>query len=159
MKNSFSNLIAIGWREWVSFPDWGIDYLKVKVDTGARTSSLHVKDLEYFEQDSISWVKFFAYPWQESVKNKVRISAPVLSHRNVKSSSGCLERRPVILAKLKIADQEIETEITLTNRSTMGFRMLLGRSAIRNHFMVIAGKSYLGGKPSSEIRKKNRGAE
>lgn len=157
MKKIFSDLIVIGWREWVSFPEWGIDHLKVKVDTGARTSSLHVRDLKYFEKDSKPWVQFYVYPWQESTKNKVLVSTPVVSHRNVKSSSGCLEKRPVILAKLKISDQEIEIELTLTNRSTMGFRMLLGRAAMRNHFMVIAGKSYLGGRPSPEVRKKNRG--
>ncbi|MBF9016751.1 MULTISPECIES: RimK/LysX family protein [unclassified Oceanispirochaeta] len=157
MKKDFSDLTAIGWREWVSFPDWKIDYIKVKVDTGARTSSLHVGELEYFEQNTEQWVSFYVYPWQESSMDKVRISAPVTSFKYVKSSSGCQERRPVILATLELAGQKVKTEMTLSNRSTMGFRMLLGRISMRKNFFVIPGKSYLGGKPSLEIRKKNRG--
>ncbi|MDA3956262.1 RimK/LysX family protein [Oceanispirochaeta sp.] len=157
MKKDFSDLIALGWREWISFPDWEVSNIKVKVDTGARTSSLHVGELEYFEKDSKSWVSFDIYPWQKTSRENIQISAPVTSFKYVKSSSGCQEKRPVIIARLIIAGQEIMTELTLTNRSTMGFRMLLGRGAIKKHFMVIPGKSYLGGKPPIEIRRKNRG--
>ncbi len=82
MKQSLNT--AVGWREWISFPQWEIDYLKVKVDTGARTSSLHVRELEYFERDGASWARFTVYPWQKSSKDSKRIEARVTSYKNVK---------------------------------------------------------------------------
>ncbi len=149
------NKIPIGWREWISLPDWGVDYIKVKVDTGARTSSLHVEDVEYFERDGESWVRFTLDPWQKSNMDQVRVEAKVISRRDVRSSSGYLEKRPVVKTGLIVAGKAITAEITLTNRDKMGFRMLLGREAIRKVFFVVAGLSYLGGKPPAEIRKLN----
>ncbi|MDC7236078.1 MAG: RimK/LysX family protein [Spirochaetales bacterium] len=157
MKKDLPEPTAIGWREWISFPDWGIEYTKVKVDTGARSSSLHVGDLEYFQEKDEEWVSFFVYPWQESTKDKVRIKAKVLDYKQVKSSSGCKDRRPVISADLVVAGRRISTELTLSNRSEMGFRMLLGRASIRKGFIIYPGRSYLGGKAPADIRKRNRG--
>ncbi|MBN2627083.1 MAG: ATP-dependent zinc protease [Spirochaetales bacterium] len=150
------NKIPIGWREWISLPEWNIDYIKVKVDTGARTSSLHVEDLEYFENSGEPWVRFSISPRQKSHLDQVRAEAKVIAQRDVRSSSGYLEKRPVIQTSLIVAGKQISAEITLTNRDKMGFRMLLGREAIRKVFLVIAGVSYLGGKPPSEIRNRNR---
>ena len=157
MKKTFDNLISIGWREWISFPEWNVDYLKVKVDTGARTSSIHVRDIEHFRKNSIPWVNFTIYPWQKSMEGSARVSAPVKSFRKVRSSSGIQEERPVIEARIRIAGEQITAELTLTNRDQMGFRMLLGREAIRKRFLVVPGRSYLGGKPDLVIRRKNRG--
>ncbi len=155
-KKDFSNLTPIGWREWISFPEWGVDYMKVKVDTGARTSSLHVGEIEYFEKDSGPWVRFNVYPWQKSFTERASVTAPVKDFRTVKSSSGCQQRRPVIMALIQLAGHTFPVELTLTNRSSMGFRMLLGRAAMRKKFIVIPGKSYLGLRPDPEIRAKNR---
>lgn len=157
MEKKISEYTPIGWREWIMFPDWDYFTIKVKVDTGARTSSLHVVNLKYFEREAKRWVTFEIYPWQKSKEDKIKVSAPVKFFKNVKSSSGCMEKRPVIMAKLKISDKIIETELNLSNRSTMGFRMLLGRAAIKKEFIVLPGRSYLGKKPNSEIRKRNRG--
>ncbi len=157
MNRKESQLTAIGWREWISFPEWDIDHMKVKVDTGARTSSLHVSKLEYFEKESHPWVRFLVHPWQETSKDSCLVESPVAAHKEVRSSSGFLEQRPVVITSLIVAGQEIRTEVTLTNRSQMGFRMLLGRVAIRKDFMVIPGRSYLGGKPDRTITRKNRG--
>ncbi len=156
MKKDYSKLTPIGWREWISFPDWDVEFLKVKVDTGARTSSLHVGEIEYFEKDSVPWVRFNVYPWQKSLKDSMSVTAPVKDFRNVKSSSGCLQRRPVIMARIQLAGHTFPVELTLTNRSSMGFRMLLGRAAMRKNFIVIPGKSYLGIKPGPEIRNRNK---
>jgi hypothetical protein len=157
VKKNTLELTTIGWREWISFPEWGIEAVKVKVDTGARTSSLHVMDMTFFEKDSRQWVQFIVHPWQETAADAVSVTAPVITYKEVRSSSGCLQKRPVIRTRIVVAHRKIAVDITLTNRSEMGFRMLLGRAAIRNRFMVIPGKSYLGGRPSLEIRDKNRG--
>ena len=156
MKKDFSNLTAIGWREWISFPEWGVKYMKVKVDTGARTSSLHVGEIEYFEKDSAPWVKFNVYPWQKSLNDRKSVTASIKDFRTVKSSSGCQQRRPVIMARIQLAGHTFSTELTLTNRSSMGFRMLMGRAAMRKNFIVIPGTSYLGFKPEQEIRNRNK---
>ena len=157
MKTSLSNLTAVGWREWVSFCDWQIDYIKVKVDTGARTSSIHVSNLEYFDKDNQTWIRFLVHPWQENSKDSVSVESRVISQKEVRSSSGCLELRPVVRTTLIVAGQKIQADLTLTNRSQMGFRMLLGREALRKGFLVIPGQSYLGGKPDRSIILKNRG--
>ncbi len=159
MSINLDRMTALGWREWVAFPDWGIDYLKAKVDTGARTSSLHVRNLEYFEKDGAGWARFTVFPWQKSSKETLRVEAPVASYKEVKSSSGCLEKRPVVIARIIVAERELEAELTLTNRSTMGFRMLLGRAVLKKNFLILPGQSYLGGKPPKEVRQKNRGIE
>lgn len=157
MKKYYSNLTTIGWREWISFPEWGINNIKVKVDTGAKTSSIHAIELEYFMQDSKQWVRFSINPWQMTSADKIQISAPVNSFKEVKSSSGCIEKRPVVKTAISVSGIRIHVDLTLTNRSDMGFRMLLGRDAMKKHFLIIPGKSYLGGKPSSLIRLKNKG--
>ncbi|MDC7239584.1 MAG: RimK/LysX family protein [Spirochaetales bacterium] len=157
MKKDLSKLTAIGWREWVSFPEWGVDNIKAKVDTGARTSSLHAGNLKYFEENGVQRVSFNLSPWQRSSKDKVRVSADVVGFKTVKSSSGCEEERPVVRTTVLVAGRELMAELTLTNRSKMGFRMLLGRAAMKK-FMVIPGSSYMGGRPDAETRKKNREA-
>jgi len=157
MKKTFEHLIPVGWREWVSLPGWNIEYVKAKVDTGARTSSIHVRELEHFERDSTPWVSFSVYPWQKSLEGKSRVSAPVKSFKKVRSSSGSQEERPVVEAEIVIAGEKVRAELTLTNRDQMGFRMLIGREAVKKRFLVIPGQSYLGGKPELAVRRKNRG--
>ena len=154
-SKKLDNKTPVGWREWISLPEWNIKYIKVKVDTGARTSSLHVTDVEYFEKEGENWVRFTLYPWQKSINDRESVEAQIITHKDVRSSSGYLEKRPVVRTTLVVAGKTIQAEITLTNRDKMGFRMLLGREAIRSSFSVIPGLSYLGGKPPLEIRKLN----
>lgn len=147
----------IGWREWVALPGWGVDHTKAKIDTGARTSSLHAFDLEWFERDDDSWVRFEIHPWQRSTHDPVTVEATVHDTRDIRSSSGRIERRPIVRTVVRIAGIDVESEITLTRRDEMGFRMLIGREALRRRFTVDPGRSYIGGRPASSIRRKNRG--
>lgn len=150
-------LPRIGWREWVGFPEWGIPHIKAKVDTGARTSSLHVEDLEWFDRAGSRWVRFSVRPWQRSSKDVVIAETKVQNTRDIKSSSGTVDRRPVIQVRISVASHTFGAELTLTNRDAMGFRMLLGREAIRRRFVVDPGTSYVGGRPAAQFRRRNRG--
>jgi len=147
---------VLGWREWVSLPEWEVTYLKAKVDTGARTSSLHAFDLEWFERDGTPWVRFEIHPWQRSTTDSVVAEAAVVSTRDVRSSSGALDHRPVVRTSVGLAGTNVEAEITLTRRDDMGFRMLIGREAVRRQFVVDPGRSYLGGRPPKDVRLRNR---
>ena len=148
---------AVGWREWVSLPDWDVPWVKAKVDTGARTSALHAFETETFARDERPWVRFAVHPWQGSAKDEVVAEAPLLAHRHVRSSSGASDERPVIMATVIIAGHLRSIEVTLTRRDEMGFRMLIGRQALRGTFVVDPARSYLGGRPTREIRRRNRG--
>jgi hypothetical protein len=139
-------LPAIGWREWVHLPDLGAVTLKAKVDTGARTSALHAFALRRFTVDGVEWVRFDIHPDQRSGIGSTTVECPVADWRTVRSSSGHSERRPVIRTTLEVVQQRLLTEVTLTNRDEMGFRMLLGRAALRKRFVVDPGRSYFGGR-------------
>ena len=153
VKHAQSSLTIIGWREWVKLPDLGIKKIKVKVDTGARSSSLHAYDLEQFEREGEEHVRFKVHTVQRSNEHIIEAEAKVFEHRSVRSSSGKAEIRPVILSNIELLGQTWLVELTLTNRDAMGFRMLLGREAFRRRFLVDAGSSYYGGKPKR--KKKN----
>lgn len=147
-------LPVIGWREWVALPDLGIKAVKAKVDTGARSSSLHAYDVEVFKQRGKDFVRFRVHPVQRNTKKVVTAEAPVLEFREVRSSSGQVSKRPVILTKVALLGELREIELTLANRDEMGFRMLLGREAFRGIFLVDAGNSYYGGQPASKKKRK-----
>ena len=138
---------VIGWREWVGLPDLGVDRIKAKVDTGARSSSLHVVGIEDFEQDGAPWLRFVVHPRQRSRKGAVTATAPLLDRRAVRSSSGAAETRPVIETRIELMGIIWVAELTLTRRDAMGFRMLLGRQAFRRRFLVDAGRSFRGDRP------------
>lgn len=144
----------IGWREWVGLPDMGIKMIKAKVDTGARSSSLHAYDLHDFERWGQRWVRFKVHPVQRSSHEVVQAEAAVLETRLVRSSSGKAAKRPVIVTRVELLGVTWPVELTLANRDEMGFRMLLGREAFRRRFLVDAGNSYYGGKPKR--RRKRR---
>ncbi len=146
------SLPVIGWREWIGLPDIGIKRIKVKVDTGARSSSLHAFDLKIFERDKVQWVKFKIHPVQRMSKKTVTAEAKVLEFRSVRSSSGLAALRPVIITNVTLLGLTWPVEVTLASRDAMGFRMLLGREAFRQRFLVDAGKSYYGGKPKRKIK-------
>ena len=132
-----SNRPVLGWREWIALPDWEVPHLKAKVDTGARTSSLHAFDLEWFHEGGAPWIRFEVHPWQRSTYDSVVAEAPVVSTRDIKSSSGAVEHRPVVRTSIVLAGSPSTAEVTLTRRDEMGFRMLVGREAIRHRFSSI----------------------
>jgi hypothetical protein len=149
---SHSNTI-IGWREWVALPEIGVEWIKAKVDTGARTSSLHA----FAVVDLGDTVRFSVRPWQDSAADAMTIELPVHDRRVVRSSSGHAEERIVVVLRVVVLGIETATEVTLTNRDAMGFRMLIGRELLRTGFVVDAAKSFLGGRAPKEIRRANRG--
>ncbi|QDT98519.1 ATP-dependent zinc protease family protein [Gimesia aquarii] len=149
-------LPVIGWREWVKLPDLGVKSIKVKVDTGARSSSLHAYDLDEFERDGEKWIRFKLHPVQRKTNEVVQTEAKILEYRSVRSSSGKANLRPVIVTNIELLGQLWLVELTLANRDEMGFRMLLGREAFRQRFLVDAGKSYYGGKPPRKKKPKRR---
>lgn len=135
--------VVLGWREWLSLPDLGVARIKAKIDTGARTSALHVDDLERFEKNGQRWVRFKVFPNQRNEKSPIIAEARLVEERKVRSSSGHTELRPVIETTLGAGEQLWRIEITLTSRSLMSFRMLLGRQALRKHVLVNPGASHL----------------
>lgn len=155
-RRDAADVAVLGWREWVQLPDWNVAFLKAKIDTGARTSSLHAFDLEWFDQDGQPWVRFHLHPWQRSTTDSVAAAAPVAATRDIKSSSGATEHRPVVHTTITLAGVPVRAEVTLTRRDEMGFRMLVGREAIRRRFLVDPGSSYLGGRPPKQVRARNR---
>tara|TARA_Y100000590_G_scaffold291057_1_gene327686 strand:+ start:7301 stop:7744 length:444 start_codon:yes stop_codon:yes gene_type:complete len=138
--------LAIGWRERIAIPELKIKEIKVKVDTGARTSALHVTDLEIIKKGRKTFVDFYVHPNQDSSRPRFRNLVEVECFKDVKSSNGVSSKRPVIKVDAKLGQVTKTIEVTLVNRDMMGFRMLLGRAALRGEFLVDSGKSYLLGK-------------
>ncbi|MBF0429836.1 MAG: ATP-dependent zinc protease [Fibrobacteria bacterium] len=134
----------IGWREWVCLPDLGIEKIKAKVDTGARSSSIHADKLEVYEKKGVSYARFNVFPLQRRTKTVVTCNAKIIEHRKIRSSNGQSELRPVISTNIELLGACWSIELTLTNRDDMGFRMLLGRESFRKRFLVDAGSSYYG---------------
>lgn len=150
MKKKKKALEIIGWREWVSFPNLGIKTIKAKIDTGARTSALHVSHIRVVKGSNI--VKFRIHPVQRRARPMIEASAVMVSRREIKSSNGELSVRPVIRTKIKIGENIFPIELSLVNRDLMGFRLLIGRSALKDRYIVNPGKSFL-------LMKKNKDQE
>jgi len=138
--------MTIGWREWVSLPELGIEHIKAKIDTGARTSALHAFSVRTFTKQGIKMVRFRIHPYQRRKDVVVECIAPVLDKRWVTDSGGHREQRYVIESLVKLGELVWPIELTLTNRENMKFRMLLGRTAMKGRIRVNPGRSYLVGK-------------
>ena len=147
---------AIGWREWVALPSLGIEQIKVKVDTGARTSAIHAFEVVAEQRDNELWVGFGVHPDQRSQEQIVWCTAQVVDQRVVRDSGGHEEERYVIEVPVRLGEREWPIEATLTSRDNMGFRMLLGRTAIREHYIVDPGRSYLIGKRKKKKKSADR---
>lgn len=127
----------LGWREWVAFPELGLPMIKAKIDTGARTSCLHAFEIFEFQNDNDDWVRFSVHPFQNNTKDVVICESPVHDRRLVTDSGGHCEERYVIKSRIKIGAWEDDVEITLTARDSMKFRVLLGRTAMKQGKMLV----------------------
>ncbi|MGD9176193.1 MAG: RimK/LysX family protein [Desulfobacterales bacterium] len=136
----------IGWKEWIALPELGIPAIKAKIDTGARTSALHIFSLEEFQSGGQRMVRFSIHPLQRRKDIECFCEAPVLEQRRVKDSGGHFEKRYVIQTTAKLGAMSWPIDITLTNRDPMLFRMLLGRKAVENRFLINPGWPYLTGR-------------
>jgi hypothetical protein len=134
-------LVIIGWREWISLPELGIVRVKAKIDTGARSSSLHTYEIEPFQVDGRPFVRFKVHPIQRHDEFSVTCQAPVHDIRPVRSSSGEVSERFVIQTLVRWMGESWTVDLTLFNRAEMGFRMLIGREAIRGRMLVDPGRS------------------
>jgi len=134
---------VVGWREWLRLPELCVTRIKVKVDTGARSSCLHAFNVEVVEEDGLQLVYFDIHPIQNSTAKTVRVASPLIEYRTIRSSSGHEELRPVIRTHARFGETTWPIEVTLTNRDQMGFRMLLGRRAMAHRFIVDPAKSFM----------------
>ena len=147
-KTRKKDLLTLGWREWVSLPDLGLDKIKAKVDTGARTSALHAFEVRQLDVDGRRCVEFKMHPRQRDNETVIVCRAYVIDERVVRDSGGHAEKRWVIETPVTLGDHTWPIEMTLTSRDDMLFRMLLGRTAIRKRAVVDPARSYLvGAKP------------
>lgn len=142
----------VGWREWVSLPTLGIHAIKAKLDTGAKTSALHAWDQELYEVDERPWVGFWAHPLQRDDGTVVRCEAPLTDRRWVTNPGGTRERRYVVTTMLAVGGECWEIELTLTHRDEMGFRMLVGREAMRGRLIVDPSQSFRTGSRARIVR-------
>lgn len=136
---------VIGWREWVSLPDLGVDRIKVKIDTGAATSSLHAFRMRHHTDGGVDMVTFEVHPEQRKAHPVVEVTAPIVAQKTVRNPGGRQETRPVIETRVQWNGRRWRTRINLTRRDEMGFRMLLGRRSLRNRVIVDPGRSFVGG--------------
>jgi hypothetical protein len=157
-RHLFKNPLIIGWREWVSLPDLKVDAVKAKIDTGARTSALHAFRIEPFRHEDEAWVRFELHPLQRSRAMQVTSEARVIDERSVRSSNGRMDRRYIIKTLLRLGDVAWPIELSLANRDEMGFRMLLGRTALRGRTVIEPGRSFLLGAAAARLAHRHRPA-
>jgi ribosomal protein S6--L-glutamate ligase len=147
------NKVILGSEEWCTFPELGIPTIKARVDSGAKTSALHAINIAPFIKNESNWVKFDINPIQNNLKTVIHCEARLVDKRIVKSSSGFREQRYVIQTNLEIGESKWPIEMTLTNRDSMGFRMLLGREAMSGRVLVDPEQKYLLGQPTTDSLK------
>lgn len=145
--------IILGSEEYFSFPELNIPVIKARIDSGAKTSAIHALNISPFKKGDENWVKFDINPIQNDLKTIISCEAKVIDKRIVKSSSGYREHRFVIQTEIFINNEKWLIELTLTNRDSMGYRMLLGREAMMGRVLVDPEKSFVLGEPPIEVIK------
>lgn len=144
---------TVGWREWVALPEIGVKRIKAKLDTGARSSALHAFNVKPIQKDGRWFVEFDVHPVQRDDKTIKTCHAEAIDYRWVTNSGGGREKRFVIVTDLQVNGGTWPIEVTLTDRDQMGFRMLLGRTAMLDRLAVDPSLSYCLGKPAKKGRK------
>ena len=148
-----TDLLVFGWREWVQLPSLGLPAVKAKVDTGARTSAIHAFKLRPFFDGGVQHIEFLLHPRQRDIETVATCTAKVVDKRSVTDSGGHSEERWIIETLLSVGPRAWDIEISLTARDNMRFRMLIGRTALKNHALVDSSASYLVGKRPKRKRK------
>jgi hypothetical protein len=147
---------AAGWREWVSLPSIGVGSIKAKLDTGARTSALHAFKIETYWSHGELWARFFVHPYQENDAREIACTARVEDIRTVSNPGGRRQRRLVIRTDVRLGDEIWPIDLSLTDRDEMGFRLLIGRTAMHGNLTVDPDHSYLLGKRKRKKTKKKK---
>jgi len=142
----------LGWREWAALPELGIDLIKAKIDTGARSSAIHAFTIEPYTKGGAPWVMFAVHPVQKNSETAVECHAAVKDQRIVSDSGGHKQNRYVIETQLVLGANAFNAEMTLTNRDSMLFRLLIGRTAMNSRFIIDSAASFLQGEPVLPIR-------
>jgi ribosomal protein S6--L-glutamate ligase len=151
-----SEPLVLGWEEWVALPELGLPAIKAKVDTGARTSALHAFYVEPYGPARARMVRFGVHPIPRRADVAIECKARVVDWRVVVSSNGEREQRYVIETALGIGERQWPIEVTLTNRDTMAYRMLLGRQAIESGVLVDPSSSFRQPKLRYKVYEKRR---
>ncbi|MCC7442600.1 MAG: ATP-dependent zinc protease [Bdellovibrionales bacterium] len=137
---------VIGWREWVALPEWGVPLILAKMDTGARSCTVHATQVRVAGAPGDGGtVRFRLHPWRREPQRAVEVEAPLVDVRRVKSSVGTVTERPVVRTAIFLAGARFEVEVTLVDRASMGYRMLVGRAALRKRFAVDPARSFTAG--------------
>ena len=150
---------VIGWREWAALPELRIAKIKVKIDTGAKTSSLHALDVVIVKRQGKKFVRFKVHPLQRNTRRVVECESELVEWRQVTDSGGKRTLRPVIETKIMLGAKEVMAEVTLIARDQMGFRMLIGRQALRKTWLIDPSRSYIAADdvevltPGSKVRR------
>lgn len=150
---------AAGWREWAALPELGIDRIKVKLDTGAKSSALHAFDITEFERDGVAWAGFSVHPVQRNDEIQISCEAQIADRRWVTNPGGRRQRRIIISTNVRLGGETWPIELGLTDRDEMGFRMLLGRSAMKGALLVDPSRSFLLSPQKRRSGEKIQGAE
>jgi hypothetical protein len=132
--------VVIGWAELVDIPQWNIRRLRAKMDTGARTSALHVENIVEVGEDR---VRFDVRLHRKKPDRRVTVEAPIVRRAQVRSSSGVSDDRIFVVARVLIGPKAQEIELSLVSRERMVFRMLIGRSALRQRFVIDPSRRYV----------------
>ncbi len=133
---------VLGWREAIDLPELKIKSLPAKIDSGARTSSLHAEEIEFVKIAAENWVTFFVSIEKSGQLKRIKCKAKLIATKKIKSSTGHTEVRPIIWTQIKMGEHTFDTPITLTDRSEMGFKMLIGRNTLRPNYIVDCAKSF-----------------
>jgi hypothetical protein len=151
-----AQLPILGWREWLMLPQLGVDAIKAKVDTGARSAALHAFDIHIESRGEKQIVLFKVHPLQRNSRLTVNCEAELIEERLVRNSGGIETLRPVIRTAISLSGQSWPIELTLVGRDAMGFRLLLGRESLRRRFLVDPHCSYCCGKELARASRRKR---
>ena len=131
-------LALFGWMEYVGLPGLGLDMVKAKLDTGARTSAIHAENIELFDRDGVEWVRFQTLPdWDHPKAGLRTVEAPVVHVREIKNTSGIPEERLVVPTRARFGKRSWTIDLSLADRSNMTFPMIVGRAALKDHTVAV----------------------